>query len=276
MTPKLADLHIHTTYSDSTLTPQEVIVQATTHQLSCIAITDHDTVAGIAPTIEAAKNTSIEVLAGIELSSLAGKRDVHMLGYLFDPENIQLRKVLDDLQENRRERMRHMVQKLIDLGVKDISYEEVAALAPGGSVGRVHLAQTLLRKGKVGSYKAAFDRYLAEGKKAYVKKDSPSPIEAIKLIKDAGGIAVLAHPMVTNVDELIPSMVKAGLDGLEVHYPNSSENIVHFYSQLAKKYNLLMTGGSDGHGDAKKNTWIGRMKLDYSIVEAMKQRRDSR
>ncbi len=267
---RFADLHIHTYYSDSTSSPEEVITLAREKELSCIAITDHDTIDGVLPTIAAAKEHDIEVIPGIELSSEINGKDVHILGYLFDIENDYFRSQIDIMQDARVERMKRMIEKLSDLGIKGITLEEVCALTKSKSVGRPHLAKILLDKGKVGSMKSAFDKYLAEGAAAYVPKYHQSPYQIIDLIKKAGGISVLAHPMLTQVDELIPAFVEHGLNGLEVFYPNCSENTVHFYSEIAKKHNLLLTGGSDAHGAAKKNTYIGRMRIPYELVERMK------
>ena len=265
-----ADLHIHTYYSDSTASPQEVIDEARNIGLGCIAITDHDTVDGLLPTIEEGKKHNIEVLTGIELSSEINGRDVHILGYLFDLNDQFFYSQLELMQDSRIERMKGMIKKLEDLGIKGISLEEVCALSESKSVGRPHLAKILMDKGKVSSMKQAFDRYLAEGAPAYVSKYKQSPYEAIDLIRKAGVVSVLAHPMLTQIDELIPSLVEHGLSGLEVYYPNCSENIIFFYSRIAQKHKLIMTGGSDAHGKAKKNTHIGRVKVPYECVEQLK------
>lgn len=268
---RYADLHIHTHYSDSTSSPQEVVEQAVKAGLQCIAITDHDTVAGIPPTIEAARPHDLEVLPGIELSTEINGKDIHMLGYLFDWKNTALVRRIEEMQNARVERMDQMIAKLAELGVSGITLAEVSVLAKSRSLGRPHLAAVLVEKGVVKNIPQAFNQYLAEGAPAYVPKFKQTPYEAIELIRGAGGIAVLAHPMLTNVDEIIPRLARSGLGGLEVHYPNCSPTTIDFYKNLARKYDLVVTGGSDAHGDAKKHTYVGRMKIDYALVEALKK-----
>ena len=267
---RFADLHIHTHYSDGTLSPQEVIADAHAQGLSCIAITDHDTVDGIAPAIEAAEEFAIEVVPGIELSSEIDGKDVHILGYFFDYKNKEFIKMIERMQSSRVGRMGKMIEKLRTLGINNISLEEVRERTLSGSVGRPHLAAILQEKGWVVSIQDAFDRYLANDAPAYVSKFQQTPYEAIKLIQDFGGIPVLAHPMLTNVDELIAGFVSAGLRGLEVYYPNCTDNVTRFYKGLAKQYNLIATGGSDAHGSVKKHTFIGKIKIPYLIVEQLK------
>lgn len=268
---KVADLHIHTHFSDSTSPPEEVVYQANRAGLACIAITDHDTVDGVAPTIEAAKKFEIEVVAGIEMSCQLNSRDIHMLAYCIDYEDPTLIKLLAKMSDSRKMRMSEMIDRLSAMGHGGIALEEVCALSED-SVGRPHLAQIMIEKGVVKNYREAFDKYLAEGQPLFVDKYKQSPIEAIECIKAAGGIAVLAHPMATLVDELIPQFVEAGLGGLEVFYPHNTQATTDFYARIAKKHNLVATGGSDAHGDAKKHTRVGKVKVPYSVVEELKQR----
>lgn len=267
---RLADLHIHTHFSDSTSSPQEVIEQARTNGISCIAITDHDTVDGVQPTIEEAKRHSIEVISGIELSSEINGKDVHVLGYLFDCKDKEFADKIKIIQGVRIERMREMIEKLKVLNIDNITLEEVCNLAESDSVGRPHLAAKLVEKGWVNNIQMAFNKYLADGAPAFVSKFKQTPSEAIAMIRKAGGIAVLAHPMLTKVDELIPSFVKAGLGGIEAYYPNTTDTVKNFYEGLAKKHGLAVTGGSDAHGDAKKYTYIGKKTIPYELVEQLK------
>ncbi len=268
---RLSDLHIHTHFSDSTSSPQEVIEQAHENGLSCISITDHDTIDGVFPTIEAGAKYDIEVIAGIELSSEVHKKDVHILGYLFDYKKQEFVDKIECIQDARVERMREIIDKLKGMGIDNITLEEVCALAQSKSVGRPHMATVLMEKGWVANIQEAFNKYLADGAPAYVPKFKQTPAEAICLIKKAGGIAVLAHPMLTKVDELIPSFVDAGLGGIEVYYPNTNNAVIQFYEGIAKKYCLAVTGGSDAHGDTKKHTYVGKMKIPYNIVEKLKE-----
>lgn len=268
---KFADLHIHTNYSDSTLTPKDVIEDAHKNDISCIAITDHDTLSGIQPATEAAKKYNIEVISGIELSSEINGKDVHVLGYLFDHLNKNFIDKLNCIQDTRVGRMEKMINKLKELGIDNIELEEVCSLAKTKSVGRPHLAFMLRQKGWVSQISEAFDKYLAEGAPAYFPKYKQTPSEAIKLINEMGGVAVLAHPMITQIDELIPGLVRDGLKGIEVFYPNASKNTIDFYKGIARKHNLVTTGGSDSHGSAKKNIYIGKVRLPYEKVEELKQ-----
>lgn len=269
---KVADLHIHTHFSDSTSSPAEVVEQAHNRGISCIAIADHDIVDGVAPTMEAAKEHGIEVISGVELSTQANGRDIHMLGYLFDHENQEMKGQLKSMQHSRGERMRLMIEKLSDMGVSGIDYEEVCSLTESGAVGRPHLATVMVKNGVVPNMQAAFDRYLADDRPAFVPKTKLSPEDGIALILKYGGVPVLAHPMFTRVDELIPRFVEAGMLGLEVYYPNCSPSTTEFYAKLAKKHGLVATGGSDAHGDAKKNTYLGKMTIPYEQVEFLKER----
>ncbi len=269
---KFADLHIHTRYSDSTSSPEEVVEQAYQQGLHCIAITDHDTVDGIRPAIESAKKYDIEVIPAIELSSELQGKDIHILGYFFDYKNQNFVERLGYMQNSRMERMEEMILKLKNLGIDDIALEEVCALAESKSVGRPHLATIMKEKGWVKDFKEAFDKYLADDAPAYVPKFKQTPEEAIQFIHEAGGVAVLAHPMLTNVDQLIAGFVRVGLDGLEVYCHCVSNMTISFYEGLAKKYNLLVTGGSDAHGNVKKHTYVGKVKIPYNIVEKLKEK----
>jgi len=267
---QFADLHIHTYFSDSTSSPEEVVEHAKEQGLSAIAITDHDIVDGIVPAMEAAKKYDIEVIPGVELSSEINGRDVHVLGYFIDYTDTHLVKILKSMQGTRVERMKKMIEKLKSFGIEGIELEEVCALTNADAVGRPHLAAIMIKKGVVKNTREAFDQYLANEAPAYVSKYDQTPFDAIALIKKSGGVAVLAHPMVTGVDELIPQMVKAGLGGIEVYYPNNTNSVTAFYEKIAKKHDLAMTGGSDAHGDAKKHTFVGKLKIPYALVEKLK------
>lgn len=268
---KFADLHLHTNYSDSTQSPKEVVAKAIQEQVACISITDHDTLAGIKPALAAAQGQDLEIIAGIELSSELNGKDIHILGYFLDPDNKVFTDSLNNMQNTRIERMQKMILKLSNLGIDDIILDEVCALANSRSVGRPHLAQILVEKKHVKDIKQAFDRYLAEGASCYVPKFKQTPYDAINLINKCGGIAVLAHPVVTNVDELIPSFVDAGLLGLECYYPFTSPQITEYYVGLTQKHNIGVTGGSDDHGANRSSASLGSVKLPYLYVEQLKR-----
>ena len=270
---RLADLHIHTHFSDSTSSPEEIVEQAHDLGLDCIAITDHDTIEGVQPTIQAAQKYHIEVIAGIELSSETNGKDVHVLGYLFDRNDREFVGRINQMQNARVTRMQTMIDKLKAMGIDNITPEEVGELVQSDSVGRPHLATLLKEKGWVSTTQMAFDKYLADDAPAFVPKFKQTPQEAIALIRKAGGVAVLAHPMLTKVDELIPGFVEAGLGGLEVYYPGNSDSMTRSYEGLVKKHGLVATGGSDAHGNVKKYTYVGKVKIPYDLVEKLKEAR---
>ncbi len=268
---KFADLHIHTYFSDSSASPLEVVQEASDQGLTCIAITDHDTMEGVTPAIQAARGT-LEVIAGIEISTEMQNKDIHILGYFINIEDKDLNARLIECQNVRMDRMKKMIEKLDELGIKNISWQEVCAQGPVKSLGRPHLANLLIQKGWVKSHDEAFAKYLGEGCPAYVSKLKISPFEAIQLIRQAGGVAVLAHPMFNKRDELIPSFVEAGLEGIEVYYPNSTASVFRYYERIARKHNLVVTGGSDSHGKIKTSTYIGKVKIPYHLVEELRER----
>jgi len=254
------------------MSPEEVVKAATDFGLSAISLTDHDAIDGIPLATAAASPFGLEVISGVELSSDYQGKDIHMLGYAFDLVNSPLARKLAEIQAGRQERMKKMVAKLNELGLLDIEFEDVCSQTRSDAVGRLHLAKLLVSKGHVASLDVAFEKYLGEGASAYFPKYQQSPQEAIKLIKDSGGVAVLAHPMLTQKDELIPGLVRAGMDGLEVYYPNCSTEITNFYLGIAEKHGLLVTGGSDAHGEAKKSTYIGKARVPYEQVERLKEK----
>ena len=270
--PGFADLHMHTYYSDGTSSPQEVVADAVKAELACIAITDHDVADGVAPAIEAGKAVGIEVVPGIELSSEFEGKDIHILGYFIDYSKGPLFDKLEVFLDGRVARMKQMLVNLKAVGIDNIEFEEVTALTKSRAVGRAHLAFLLVQKGWVGSFRAAFDQYLIEGRPGWAPKFQQTPFEAIDLIRQSGGVAVMAHPMLTQKDELISPMVKAGLGGLEVYYSGSTELVTKFYEKIAKKYDLVMTGGSDAHGTVKPYTYVGKMKVPYEAVTLMRTR----
>ena len=273
---KFADLHIHTHYSDSTLSPQEVVQESIKAKLACIGITDHDCIAGVAQTQQAAEESGLEVIAGVELSSEIEGKDVHILGYFVDIVDQDFNSELSKMQEHRILRIKKMVECLNQLGMKDVDFHEVLNLTKSNAVGRPHLAAVLKEKGKVSSMAEAFTKYIGEGCPAYVPKYKRTPFEAIKLVRKAGGVAVLAHPVVTNKDELIPSFVEAGLQGLEVYYPNYSNTTIKHYLGIARKHHLAVTGGSDAHGDAKTNSYVGKAQVPYQYVIQLKELRNGK
>ncbi len=270
--PSYADLHIHTYYSDSTSSPQEVIDQAVEKALTCISITDHDVLDGIAPAKEAGGAVNVEVIPGIELSSEFEGKDIHILGYFVDYKQGPLVDKVESFLDERVKRMKQMIMNLKTLGINDIEFEEIAVMTKSRAVGRPHLAAALVQKGHVNNFKSAFDKYLAQGGAGYAPKFKQTPFEAIDLIHQSGGLAVMAHPMLTQKDELIPRLVQAGLDGLEAYYPNCMPAVTTYYEKIGRKNGLLLTGGSDAHGKAKVFTYVGKEQIPYELVELMKSK----
>jgi len=270
---EFADLHLHTIFSDGTYSPFELIQESKKAGLSAIAVVDHDSVGGVGPAIEIAKSAGIEVLPGIELSAEYNGLEIHILGYLIDYQAKELIDRLDSLRKERVERIYKIVDKLKAQGL-NLTPESVFDIAGQGTVGRLHVARALVREGLVGSVFEAFQKYIGDKCPAYVLGFKFSPKDAIKLIKDTGGIPVLAHPYILDDDSFIPDFVDFGLMGLEVYYPEHSQSMVNFYLKLAKKYNLLTTGGTDFHGAAKPNVKLGMLKIPYGLVERLKEAKE--
>lgn len=265
-----ADLHLHTIYSDSTLTPQDVIEAAKAKGLACVAVTDHDTLDGYLPTLQAAEGSGIEVLPAAEFSSQLNKKTVHILGYLMDPGHAELKRYLADLKIRRETRMEEMIERLKTIGLDGITISDVAEKIGKASFGRPHLAQVLVEKGFAKNRQAAFEKYLSDTSPGYVSGIFDEPQRVIEIIRKSGGVAVLAHPMLTLVDERIPSFVEAGLGGLEASYPNISDKICLYYEKIARKHGLIITGGSDAHGDNRGWTHIGKITVGMDVVEALR------
>ncbi len=247
------DLHSHTTASDGLLAPAALVCLAHEIGLTTLAITDHDTTAGLAEAQASAAPLDLEVIPGVEFGCELPQGEIHLLGYLFDPAHPALVAKLAWLREGRRERGRLMVEKLGALGVP-VAWERVQALAAGGSVGRPHVAQALVESGAVTDTAEAFDRYLAWGGPAYVPRRRLDPAEAIGLLWDAGGVAVLAHPgRIPDLAVLLPRWVAAGLVGLECYYGEYDPPTVDRLVALAQRYDLVPTGGSDYHARPLKD-----------------------
>jgi len=268
-----ADLHLHTTASDGTLAPDLLVKKAKEAGFAAIAITDHDNVNGLAEAAQAGAELNLEVIPGIELAALDGELEVHILGYFIDRDNPQLNAVMAKLVESRRNRAADMVQKLNTMGL-GISLARVQELAGGEVIGRPHIARAMQEKGLINKLQEAFSNaYIGRGGKAYVERYKLTPAEAIKLLKQAGGIPVLAHPGYLSdrtilQEEKIKEYIVYGLQGLEVFYSQHTPAQVNYYFDLAQKYKLLVTGGSDSHGDLDR--MLGSIKLPYKYVEALK------
>jgi predicted metal-dependent phosphoesterase TrpH len=273
------DLHIHTTESDGTLTPSQVVRYAKEKGLKAVAITDHDTIHGNEEAIKEGVNEGVEVIPGVEISVDYSPGTMHMLGYFITTEDPILNEKLTLLQDSRADRNPRIIEKLNKLGLS-LTYDEVVQVSGGGQVGRPHMAQVLMKKGYTKSIKEAFDKYLGKGAPAYLDKFRLSAVEAITMITDAGGIPVLAHPFTLDckssdeLDALVEKLVNQGLQGLEVYYSEHDERKTSSYKLLAKRYNLAITGGSDFHGKNIKGidlgTGRGKLKIPYTALENLK------
>ncbi|MFA5316937.1 MAG: PHP domain-containing protein, partial [Dehalococcoidales bacterium] len=248
------DLHLHTTASDGRYSPEEMVTKMAGPGLEVIAITDHDTVAGVAPAITAARAfPQLTVISGVEINTDGPQGETHILGYFINITDDNLINNLENLRNSRHQRAQRILAKLAGLGL-DISWSRVQELAGGGTICRPHIAQALLEKGYVTSFNEAFTRYIGNDGPAYVERGKITPEAAVKLILAAGGLPVLAHPFTTGeVEPTVKRLKEAGLVGLEAYYKDYPEAQVRELVSLAQKYDLLVTGGSDYHG-IDKNT----------------------
>ncbi|SDG89658.1 PHP domain-containing protein [Desulfosporosinus hippei] len=244
------DLHCHTTASDGLLTPRELVRMAAEIGLKGIGITDHDTIQGWREAEEAGVQYKIEVLQGVELNTDWKGQEVHILGYALD-NTPKLNKQLKSLREARELRMQDILKCLATLHI-ELHDEEVRKLSQGDSIGRPHIAQALVERGIVRDTRDAFERYLGRGAPAYVPRYKISTEEGIQLVREAQGVAVLAHPGMQGLDNEIAVWAKMGLQGLEVRHSEHSEEDVRRYMAIAQQYELIMTGGSDFHGEKRK------------------------
>jgi predicted metal-dependent phosphoesterase TrpH len=259
------------------MTPRELVRHAKENGLSALALTDHDTVEGIEAALDEGAKTGLEVVAGIEIS-VEFRPEMHILGYFFGDSYKNAVEIVDSLVESRNERNPKIIKKLNEIGF-DITMDEVEKEALGNIVARPHMAKVLMKKGYVKSTSEAFDKYLGFGKPAYFPKNKLTPEEGIKVILNAGGIPVLAHPIFLDLgwrqlDELLARLVSCGLKGIEAYYVENKGDDTGNLLRLAIKHNILATGGSDFHGSFKPDIEIGRghggLKVPYELLEKMK------
>jgi predicted metal-dependent phosphoesterase TrpH len=270
---KYADLHLHTTFSDGTYSPEQLVIEANRSGFAAIAITDHDILDGIEPALLAGEQYGVEVIPGVELSAESDGEEIHILGFYMDCQNQQFREKLREFRGSRHVRAMGMVDKLNQLGM-DIEYDDVFKRVDSTSVGRPHVAAALVERGHVATLSEAFSRFLGDGRPAYLPKQKLSPTEAVAMILEVDGIPVLAHPGVSQQD-ILPELVSSGLMGLEAFHPYHTVELSNYYCDLAKQYNLLITGGSDYHGQGKDKMAMGSIRLPYEYVDALKEARDA-
>lgn len=283
----MIDLHVHSTFSDGTLTPAELVAKARALGLRALALTDHDCTGGLREFAAAGAAADagpgglrFTAVPGVEISAEVSPGTMHMLGYHIDPDNGDLEGVLVRIREGRESRNRQILARLAELGMP-LEWEEVAAFAGEDVVGRPHFAQALLARGYVSTKQEAFDRYLAKGKPAYMDRLRFSPADSLAAIREAGGVPVLAHPFTLKLEPdalkaAVRELAEAGLAGIEVYYPEHAPDQVRQYRGLAEAFGLVATGGSDYHGannpDIEMGRGFGSLNVPDDILDALRDR----
>ena len=266
-----ADLHIHSTASDGRYNPAEIVRMAVSAGLTIIAISDHDTVDGLSAAFEAAREfPHLMLIPAVELSTDTSSGEVHVLGYFIDYTNIDFINQLDRMRNSREIRAEKIVLKLRELGC-DVEMEQIRKIAGNGALGRAHIAQVLLEKGYITSFKEAFNKYIGHGCPAYIGREKLTPVEAVQLILKANGLPVLAHPFTSvSPEEMINELKPVGLIGVEVYYAGYFPAEINILLNFAKKYDLIPTGGTDYHGiDATSDISIGATDVPIHYVEKL-------
>jgi len=261
-----ADLHAHSDFSDGLIPPEELLLRAGYAGLSVLALTDHDTVDGIGPMIRSALAGSPDVIPGIELSCTEGEREIHLLGYWIDPDDRWLGEALRKIREGRIARAERIIDRLRAFRIV-LDLDEVMALTRNGLVGRPHIAEAMVRGGWATDRDSVYRKYLGDGKPAAVPKRFLSPQKGIHLIRNAGGVASVAHPCVTPARRLLPDLAAGGLFGLEVWHPKHTVREIQALSSIAETLDLVPTGGSDYHGIDAGATILGHYGLTQTGYE---------
>lgn len=273
------DLHTHSWFSDGTKSPTELVALASKTGVSALAITDHDTMDGVAEAMAVADKYGVEVIPGLEVSVIHEKKPLHILGYYLDTANKTLASALGILQKAREERNTKIILKLQSLGIA-ATVEELKEISGQGQTGRPHVAKLLMNHGMVRSMPQAFDEYLKKDAKAYVARFAYSAEEAIAFITGAGGMAVLAHPVqvdktLTSLSTLLPVLKSYGLEGIETYYPTQKKKMRKRIRKFAEENDLILTGGSDYHGDIRPGTRLAggnNVYVSPKLLEIMKRR----
>lgn len=267
---KRCDLHCHSSHSDGTSDPRELLEQAERASLAGLALTDHDTISGLPEARDEARRRGITLLTGVEISSHCGDEEIHILGYGFDGNCDELQNMLDLQKQARKRRIPTIVEKLRALGI-ELALEEVLREAGNAAPGRPHVAQTLVAKGHCRSVQEVFDRYLKDNGPANVPKETVGAKRVIEVLKSAGGLAVLAHPLARPIrrfgglEALLRTLRDFGLDGVEVQHPAHSTKDRKRIAKLARRFELLATGGSDAHGKNSPGIKLGQGRGDIDV-----------
>ncbi|MDO9543291.1 MAG: PHP domain-containing protein [Kiritimatiellia bacterium] len=280
----MIDLHLHSTFSDGSLSPEQLVREAKKANLSAIALTDHDSISGVALFLEACGRENIRGIPGVEISVDYPRGTMHILGYFIDCHSKELNVHIEKLKAGRAARNADILKKINNLGMP-LTMAEVASFAGEGNVGRLHFAQVLVARGYVNSNQEAFDRYLGKGKSGYAERQRLTPRGGVEMIINAGGSAVLAHPFTLELQpdalaKLVGELANAGLQGIEVYYPQHNPNLVKKYLALVQRFNLIATGGTDFHGKAMPDLKIGRgfgaLNVSDSVLTKLDERRMAR
>lgn len=279
------DLHTHSTASDGTMSPADLVRHAHTQGLRAISVTDHDTVEGIEDALAEGRRLGIEVIPGLEVSVDFARGTMHILGYYVDHRDPRLTAQLGRLQHHRRARNSAMIDRFNKLGIL-ITARELEDISEDGQIGRPHFARLLVQRGYAGTIQEAFDRFLRKGAPAYVKKFKFSPVEVLGFLTECGGLSVLAHPFTLfdltddELENTVKTLKSEGLDGIEVYYPDHTLEQTTRYRKLAGDHELVVTGGSDFHGINKEGPVLGQdfggVSLTYTLIDALNARRRAR
>jgi 3',5'-nucleoside bisphosphate phosphatase len=268
--PGGVDLHTHTTASDGTYAPRELVAEAASRGVRVLAITDHDSTEGLPEAFEEAeRRRPLEVLPGIEINCDVEGAEIHVLGYLMDWQAEWFQDFCREQRRERRARVHRMVERLAALGMP-LEADEVFAIVKEGSAGRPHVAQVMVARGYVKTVREAFDKYLGSGKPGHVPRKTVTPEDAVRVIRKAGGVPVFAHPGLADRDELIPALIAAGLMGIECYYTEHSAAQRASYLQLCRDHDLVATGGSDFHGPKVRAAILGSPSVPMSAVDALR------
>ncbi len=273
----MIDLHTHSTFSDGSFTPEELVEEALFRRLKAVALTDHDSLQGLPRFLKACETAQIRGVPGIELSADYPDGTMHILGYFISQEHDGLNATLTEIRAGRIKRNVEILKNLNDLGVT-LTMNEVEAYAGGDNIGRLHFAQALVARGYVKTRQEAFDYYLGKGRQGYSDRLRLTASDCLKLIRNAGGVSVLAHPFTLNLNKTafakkIDELVKDGLQGIEIYYPQQNQRNQRQYLALAKQYGLVVTGGTDFHGapmpDIKLGIGFGDTKIPETVLEQL-------
>jgi predicted metal-dependent phosphoesterase TrpH len=279
----MIDLHTHSTFSDGSLTPEQLAAKAREIGLTALGLTDHDSTGGVARLVAACEDTTVLPIPGVEISANVDRGTLHILGYFMDIANAALQETLEEIRDGRDARNRRILRRLNELGFA-LTWEEVAQHAGEEVVARPHFAKAMIARGYVKTSQDAFDRYLGKGQPAYVDRFRLSPADSVRVIRGAGGVAVLAHPFTLDLKprdlkEFVRELAAAGLDGIEGYYSEYTPEQHGAYLALARELGLVVTGGSDFHGDLNPaislGAGFGNLRIPDDLIPPLLARRDA-